>query len=153
MHSHFLTGTNSFILQVTKDKVNIETLKKTGELFFPPGIALHFLKYKRMQTLMDGGFFFCFRGKYYTTSIGREGFSMENKQDLNDIMQQLTEIKNNNQKNMDNMESINLIMVDDNNGTVKDAKLGNHMIRLNQKIQELSDTIIRTEQLLRDDYS
>jgi hypothetical protein len=75
---------------------------------------------------------------------------MENQHDLNNIREQLTAIKDNSLKSLENIESINLIMVDDNNGSVKDAKLGAQMARLAEKFKEMSEVISQTEEMLRD---
>jgi len=75
---------------------------------------------------------------------------MENKHDMKQIKEQLTAIRDNSQRSLENMEAINLIMVDDNNSKLKDAKLGDQMQKLSQKLEEMSDVILHTEELLRD---
>jgi len=75
---------------------------------------------------------------------------MENKHDMKQIKEQLTAIRDNSQRSLENMEAINLIMVDDNNSKLKDAKLGGQMQKLSQKLEEMSDVILHTEELLRD---
>jgi len=75
---------------------------------------------------------------------------MENKHDMKQIKEQLTAIRDNSQRSLENMEAINLIMVDDNNSKLKDAKLGEQIQKLSQKLEEMSDVILHTEELLRD---
>lgn len=75
---------------------------------------------------------------------------MENRHDMKQIKEQLTAIRDNSQRSLENMEAINLIMVDDNNSKLKDAKLGEQIQKLSQKLDEMSDVIRHTEELLRD---
>jgi transcriptional/translational regulatory protein YebC/TACO1 len=75
---------------------------------------------------------------------------MENRHDMKQIKEQLTAIRDNSQRSLENMEAINLIMVDDNNSKLKDAKLGEQIQKLSQKLEEMSDVILHTEELLRD---
>ena len=75
---------------------------------------------------------------------------MENRRDLESIREQLETIKKNNLSSMEGIEAINLIMVDDNNGMVKDAGLAAQVARLNEKFREMTLVLKKTEEMLTD---
>lgn len=74
---------------------------------------------------------------------------MDNRQDLDNIREQLETIKRNNISSMEGIEAINLIMVDNNNARVKDAGLANQVARLGEKIREMSFELRKTEEMLK----
>jgi hypothetical protein len=75
---------------------------------------------------------------------------MDNRQDLENIREQLETIKRNNMSSMEGIEAINLIMVDDNNARAKDTGLAVQVARLGEKIREMSFELQKTEEMLRD---
>lgn len=74
---------------------------------------------------------------------------MDNRQDLDNIREQLETIKRNSISSMEGIEAINLIMVDNNNARVKDAGLANQVARLGEKIREMSFELRKTEEMLK----
>jgi len=74
---------------------------------------------------------------------------MDNRQDLDNIREQLETIKRNNISSMEGIEAINLIMVDNNNARVKDAGLADQVARLGEKIREMSFELRKTEEMLK----
>ena len=74
---------------------------------------------------------------------------MDNRQDLENIREQLETIKRNSISSMEGIEAINLIMVDNNNARVKDAGLANQVARLGEKIREMSFELRKTEEMLK----
>ena len=74
---------------------------------------------------------------------------MDNRQDLDNIREQLETIKRNNISSMEGIEAINLIMVDNNNARVKDAGLVDQVARLGEKIREMSFELRKTEEMLK----
>lgn len=74
---------------------------------------------------------------------------MDNRQDLENIREQLETIKRNNMSSMEEIEAINLIMVDNNNARVKDAGLADQVARLGEKIREMSFELRKTEEMLK----
>jgi|GEM_PF-6806955 len=66
---------------------------------------------------------------------------MENKRDVKAIQQQLNLLKENNQRSKDYLSAIQLLMVDDNNGTLKDLSLATNFDNLSTKISHLSEEI------------
>ena len=70
---------------------------------------------------------------------------MENKWDVKAIQQQLNLLMENNQRSKDYLSAIQLLMVDDNNGTLKDSSLATNFNNLSTKINHLSEEI---EQLI-----
>ena len=74
---------------------------------------------------------------------------MDNRQDLDNIREQLETIKRNSISSMEGIEAINLIMVDNNNARVKDAGLADQVARLGEKIREMSFELRKTEEMLK----
>ena len=74
---------------------------------------------------------------------------MDNRQDLENIREQLETIKRNNISSMEGIEAINLIMVDNNNARVKDTGLADQVARLGEKIREMSFELRKTEEMLK----
>ena len=66
---------------------------------------------------------------------------MENKNDVKSIKLQLSLLKENNQRSKDYLSAIQLLMVDDNNGTLKDPRLSTNFDNLSTKINHLSSEI------------
>ena len=75
---------------------------------------------------------------------------MDNRQDLDNIREQLETIKRNNISSMEGIEAINLIMVDNNNARAKDAGLAAQLARLGEKIREMSLELQKAEEMLKD---
>ncbi len=75
---------------------------------------------------------------------------MDNRQDIKNIKEQLEEVKNNNQNSLENLDAINLIIVDNNNGRVKDLVVSAQMAKLRDKLREMSAAITETEEILKD---
>lgn len=75
---------------------------------------------------------------------------MDNRQDIENIKEQLEAVKNNNQSSLENLDAINLIIVDNNNGRVKDLVVSAQMARLRDKLREMSAAITETEEILKD---
>jgi hypothetical protein len=74
---------------------------------------------------------------------------MDNRQDLENIREQLETIKRNNISSMEGIEAINLIMVDNNNSRVKDAGLAAQVARLGEKISEMSFELQKAEEMIK----
>lgn len=73
---------------------------------------------------------------------------VQNKHDIRVLMQHIEAIRSNNNENLDNLNSINMLMVDNNNGRVKDERIASRVHRLEEKLGEVSDTIREMEDLL-----
>lgn len=66
---------------------------------------------------------------------------MENNKDIKAIQQQLSLLKENNRRSQEYLSAIQLLMVDDNNSTLKDHGLSTNFDNLSTKINHLTQEI------------
>lgn len=69
-----------------------------------------------------------------------EGDFMEDNRTKQEIINQLNTIGKEQQHILEHITSIDLLMVDDNNGRVKDAAIGKKLDELKQKIEDVVET-------------
>ncbi len=66
---------------------------------------------------------------------------MESRRDINAIQKQLKLLKENNQRSLEYLSAIQLLMVEDNNGKSKDSGLSTNFNNLSSKLNHLSEEI------------
>lgn len=69
-----------------------------------------------------------------------EGDFMEDNRTKQEIINQLNIIEKEQQHVLEHINNIDLLMVDDNNGRVKDAAIGKKLDALKQKIEDVVET-------------
>ncbi len=74
---------------------------------------------------------------------------METKPDLHQIMHHISIMKDSNSSIRENLNSINLLMVDENNSRVKDAGIAVEIKNLENKVREMSAAISRMEDIIK----
>jgi len=65
---------------------------------------------------------------------------MQDNRTIQEIINQLNMIKKDHQHILEHVTNIDLLMVDDNNGRVKDAAIGEKLDTLKQKIEDVVET-------------
>jgi hypothetical protein len=73
---------------------------------------------------------------------------MENKQDLSRIVRHIESVKGYIDRSMDSLNSINMIVVDNNNGRVKDEVIASKVGELENKLEQVSNAVIEVKDLL-----
>ncbi|SET54880.1 hypothetical protein SAMN05660297_02725 [Natronincola peptidivorans] len=66
---------------------------------------------------------------------------MDNIQDKSNITSQLNELERNVDKSKEYLSALEMLMVDDNNGRLKDTGLSNELQQLNNAISSISKNI------------
>ncbi len=66
---------------------------------------------------------------------------MENRRDVDDIQQQLKLLMENNQRSLEYLVALQLLVVEDNNGKSKDPSLSTNFNNLSTKLNHLSEEI------------
>ena len=62
---------------------------------------------------------------------------MEDKRTMKEVLDKVMDFDKNNLDNAENLTSIELLLTDDNNGTIKDASISKNFLMLKEKYNEL----------------
>lgn len=73
---------------------------------------------------------------------------MEDTRTMQNLINELSNIERNNQNNLEHITSIDLLLVSNNNGTVKDAEISKKISNLKEKIREVSEVSNQLTSLL-----
>jgi len=73
---------------------------------------------------------------------------MEDTRTMQNLINELSNIERNNQNNLEHITSIDLLLVSNNNGTVKDAEISKKVSNLKEKIREVSEASSELTSLL-----
>ncbi|MGI6086312.1 MAG: hypothetical protein ACOYIF_12955 [Acetivibrionales bacterium] len=73
---------------------------------------------------------------------------MENKQDLSKVVRHIESVKGYIDRSLDSLNSINMIVVDNNNGRVKDAEIASRIGELETKLGQVSNAVSEVKEYL-----
>ncbi|MDF2545461.1 MAG: hypothetical protein K0R93_359 [Anaerosolibacter sp.] len=74
---------------------------------------------------------------------------MEDRRTAEEIIRQINGLEKNNANNIEYVSSINLLLTDDNNGTVKDARVSEKFNALKKTMEEANQLTKEFVQMLR----
>ncbi|MFT9497744.1 hypothetical protein [Anaerosolibacter sp.] len=74
---------------------------------------------------------------------------MEDRRTAEEIIRQVNSLEKNNANNIEYVSSINLLLTDDNNGTVKDARVSEKFNALKKTMEEANQLTKEFIQMLR----